>query len=68
MVHRDLLMWMRMGILALLAFLVLRESTRVHLMFLKSEKGLTYEETADLNRLLEILVLTSVGLPQRHQI
>jgi hypothetical protein len=61
-------MWMRMGMLALLAFLVLRETTRVHLMFLKSGKGLTYEEKEDLNRLLEMLVLISIGTPRRHRI
>jgi hypothetical protein len=68
MVYRDLLMWMRMGMLALLVFLVLRETTKVHLVFLKSGKGLRYEEKEDLNRLLEMVVLISVGLPRRHQI
>jgi hypothetical protein len=61
MAHSELRMWMRMGLLALVAFLMSREMARVHLLFLRSEKDLGQEEKEELRRFMEITVLVVLG-------
>jgi hypothetical protein len=61
MAHSELRMWMRMGVLALVAFLMSREMARVHLLFLRSGKDPGQEEKEELRRFMEITVLVVLG-------
>lgn len=67
MVQSDLVMWMRMFILALLAFVVLKETARVHMMLLGLEKDLEQEGKEELKELLEMVLLTLMRKSRRRR-
>jgi hypothetical protein len=64
MAHSELRIWMRMGVLALVMFISLREITRVHLLVLRLDEGSKEEEKEELKRLLQMSVLVILGKPR----
>jgi len=59
-----LILWMRVGVLALLVFVILKDLTRAHLRMLR-EKNLDEDEKESLRELTKMVVLVGMGVPHR---